>query len=190
MEKLFVSAEALLKDSFELAVQIYESGYRPSYIVGVWRGGTPVGIAVQEVLEILDCPTDHFAIRTSSYGAGTVQDKQIKVMGLAHLVETINADDRLLIIDDIFDSGRSVDAIIKTLEKKCRLNTPHDIRVATILYKPERNRTDRTPDFYVQETDAWVVFPHELHGCTADELKKMKALPDRFFDHLKSDKAN
>ena len=67
LEKLFVSAEELLADSFELGLRIFESGYRPSYIVGVWRGGTPIGIAVQEVLDLLGCKTDHFAIRTASY---------------------------------------------------------------------------------------------------------------------------
>ncbi len=183
MDKIFVSADELLKDSFELALQIFESGYRPSFIVGVWRGGTPVGIAIQEVLEMLDCPTDHFAIRTSSYD-GTVQAKEVKVMGLQHLVDTINVDDQLLIIDDIFDSGRSVDAIIKALEEKCRRNTPGDIRVATIYYKPKRNTTKRVPDFYLHETDAWTVFPHELQGCTEAEIRKMKPLPERFFKYL------
>ena len=51
MEKHFIQSEELLKDSFELAWQVYESGYRPNYIVGVWRGGAPIGIAVQEFLD-------------------------------------------------------------------------------------------------------------------------------------------
>jgi len=39
MNKVFISAQQLLEDSFKLAVQVYESGFRPDYIVGVWRGG-------------------------------------------------------------------------------------------------------------------------------------------------------
>jgi len=65
-EKLFISAESLLRDSFELAMRIYRSGYRPSFLVGIWRGGAPVGIAVQEVLEYHGVQTDHIAIRTSA----------------------------------------------------------------------------------------------------------------------------
>ena len=42
MDKLFIAADELLKDSFNLAWKIYESGYKPNYIVGVWRGGAPV----------------------------------------------------------------------------------------------------------------------------------------------------
>lgn len=184
MEKIFVDPDQLLNDSFQLAMNIYESGYRPSYIVGVWRGGTPVGIAIQEVLEMLDCPTNHFAIRTSSYEGGTIQAREIKVMGLQHLIEDINATDRLLIVDDIFDSGRSVEAIIDALHKRCRLNTPHDIRVATPYFKPKRNQTKRVPDFYLHETDEWTVFPHELRGCTEAELRAQKNLPEKFYELL------
>jgi len=83
----------------------------------------------------------------------------------------INVDDNLLIIDDIFDSGRSVDAIIKTLGEKCRRNTPDDIRVATVYYKPSRNATTRVPDFYLHETDEWTVFPHEMDGLRAERRR-------------------
>ena len=188
IEKNFVSAEDLLQDAFELALRVYESEFRPSFILGVWRGGAPVGIAVQEVLETLGCPTNHFAIRTSSYGARTSSfDKhetlpQVQVMGLQHVVDVVTVQDRLLIIDDIFDSGRSVDAILRELRLGCQKNTPQDMRVATIYYKPKRNLTDRTPDFYVHETDSWTVFPHELRGCTEDEIRARGTLPKRYFD--------
>ena len=56
MDKLFIQADELLQDSFKLAWQVYESGYRPNYIVGVWRGGAPIGIAVQEFLDVLGVP--------------------------------------------------------------------------------------------------------------------------------------
>lgn len=188
IEKTFISAEDLLQDSFELALRIHESDFHPSFILGVWRGGAPVGIAVQEVLETLDCPTNHFAIRTASYGSRTSSfDRDetlptVQVMGLQHVVELMNEEDRLLIIDDIFDSGRSVDAIIREVRARCRKNTPQDIRVATIYYKPKRNLTDRTPDFYVHETDEWTVFPHELRGCSEEELRARGTMPKRYFD--------
>lgn len=184
MEKIFISADELLQDSFRLALKIFESGYRPSFIVGVWRGGAPIGIAVQEILELLDCPTDHIAIRTSSYGGGTVQDKTVKVYGLEHLIDHINHDDKLLIVDDTFDSGRSVAAIIDALKARCRLNMPKDVRVATVYFKPTLNQTERVPDFYLHETDQWLVFPHELRGCTKEELKSRKNLPPEFQTYL------
>ena len=50
MEKHYIGATELLEDSFKLAWEVYESGYRPNYIVGVWRGGAPIGIAVKSYL--------------------------------------------------------------------------------------------------------------------------------------------
>ena len=65
MDKLFINSDDLLKDSFQLAWNIYESGFQPNYIIGVWRGGAPIGIAVQEFLSFLDIKSDHVAIRLS-----------------------------------------------------------------------------------------------------------------------------
>lgn len=182
MDKKFITAEELLKDSYELGLRILESGFHPTFIVGVWRGGTPVGIAIQEVLDLCKCPTDHFAIRTSSYTPDMKQADTVQVFGLQHMADVIDVEDRLLIIDDVFDSGRSVEAIIDKLHAKCRRNTPADIRVATIYFKPRKNKTQRVPDFYLHETDQWLVFPHELRGCTAEEMRARKPLPDRIFD--------
>ena len=69
MDKLFINSDDLLKDSFQLAWKVYESGFKPNYIVGVWRGGAPIGIAVQEFLSVLGIKSDHVAIRTSHYSA-------------------------------------------------------------------------------------------------------------------------
>jgi hypoxanthine phosphoribosyltransferase len=188
IEKRFIRAEALLQDSFELALRIYESGFRPSFILGVWRGGAPIGIAVQEILETLYCPTNHFAIRTASYGARTASFDsgealpEVQVMGLQHVAAEVSAQDRLLIIDDIYDSGRSVAAILNALRERCGGNTPAEIKVATIYYKPKRNLTARTPDFYIHKTDEWTVFPHEIRGCSEEDLRARGTLPARYFD--------
>jgi hypoxanthine phosphoribosyltransferase len=169
VEKTFITADQLLADSFRLARKILESDFRPTHIVGVWRGGAPIGIAVQEFLEFKGIKTDHIAIRTSSYhGIGDQSD--VHVHGEAYLVDTLNADDRLLIVDDTFDSGRSIDALLRVLRAKCRRNFPAEAKVATIYYKPTLNRSAIQPDYYLHETEDWLVFPHELCGLTEEEL--------------------
>lgn len=173
--KKFVTAQELLDDSFQLGLQILKSDFRPKFIVGVWRGGTPTGIAVQEILDYYGVDTDHIAIRTSSY-IGMQQQKEVKVHGLEYIVNNINAEDSLLIVDDVFDSGRSIDAIIKHMRMKCRRNTPETIKIATVFYKPARNVTDLEPDFYCRETDDWLVFPHELSDMSKDEIREFKGL--------------
>ena len=174
MEKIYITAQALLEDSFVLGKQILESSFTPNFIVGVWRGGTPVGIAVQEMLAFFDVPSDHIAVRTSLYRGIDNCDKQVRVHGLDYLITHMNNEDSLLIVDDVFDTGRSVDAVIKTLESKMRRNCPQQIKVATPWYKPNKNATNREPDFYVHASDDWLVFPHELDGLTMEEIKSGK----------------
>lgn len=173
--KTFLTADQLYADSFKLGLEILKSGFNPKFIVGVWRGGTPTGIAVQEILDYYDVKTDHIAIRTSSY-IGMQQQKEVRVHGLEYIVNNINAEDHLLLVDDVFDSGRSVAAIIERLRKKCRRNTPEVIKVATVYYKPTRNVTSITPDYYLHETDDWLVFPHELKDLTRAEIAENKGL--------------
>lgn len=173
-EKIYILAQDLLNDSFELGIRIFKSGFRPNFIVGVWRGGTPVGIAVQEILDHLGVKTDHIAIRTSSYYGIDKQKKRVRVHGLEYITKMANWNDGLLIVDDVFDSGNSIKAIFRTLKRRMRRNLPNDIRVATPWYKPNKNVTDIVPDYYIHETDQWLVFPHELDGLTLQEMYAKK----------------
>lgn len=170
VEKYFISAQQLLEDSFALGQVIIEDGFRPNFIVGVWRGGTPVGIAVQELLDYFNIETDHIAIRTSSYTGVDQRAEKVRVHGLGYMTRLMNSEDRLLIVDDVFDTGLSVQAILDALSKRSRKNLPEDIRVATAYYKPSRNQTGRNPDYYVHRTEQWLVFPHELDGMSRDDI--------------------
>jgi len=170
IDKVFVDAQSLLKDSYVLAAQIINSGFRPDFIVGVWRGGAPIGVAVQEFCDYNGIKSDHIAIRTSSYTGLDQANREVKVHGLDYIVNRVSKHHSLLIVDDVFDSGRSIAAIMDRLERRCRDNLPNDIRVATVYSKPERIITDFGPDYYVHETDAWLVFPHEMSGLERDEL--------------------
>lgn len=171
MDKVYISAQQLLEDSFQLAIDIYESGFRPDYIVGVWRGGAPVGIAVQELLHVFGVESDHIAIRTSSYTGIGERSKNVKVHGLTYLIKRLESEDSLLIVDDVHDSGLSINQTILDIKRACKKNTP-EIRIATPYYKPANNQTDRVPDYYVHESSDWLVFPHEIDGLTTDEIRE------------------
>ncbi|HZW60189.1 MAG TPA: phosphoribosyltransferase, partial [Woeseiaceae bacterium] len=163
---------------FRLARRIYESDFRPDFIVGLWRGGSAVGIAVQEGLEHFGIPTDHIAIRTSYAGAASYsrmvdRADSIRVHGLQYLLETLCAHHSMLIVDDVYSTGHSVRAVIEQLAGKARRNLPHDIRIASVWYRPS-GKTVREPDYYVHETADWLVLPYELSGLTVDELQQHK----------------
>lgn len=175
MDKRFITAQELLEDSFRVAAQVFEDGFRPDYIVGIWRGGAPIGIAVQEYFDFKQVETDHIAVRTSSYYGINQQSKEIKVHGLHYIIENANAGDKLLIVDDVFDSGRSIDALIKQLNILMRKNMPEDVRVACPWYKPQNSKVDIVPDYFIHESDEWLVFPHEISGLTPDEILSGKS---------------
>jgi uncharacterized protein len=170
LKKTFISAESLLRDSFELGRMIVRSGYRPTFLVGMWRGGAPIGIAVQEVLDYHEIPTDHIAIRTSAYYGIDKQEKTVRVHAIDYLVSRLEAEDRLLLVDDVFDSGRSLEAVIAELRRRCRRNLPENIRTATVYNKPSRHRSSLKPDYYVRAVEEWLVFPHELQGLSREEI--------------------
>jgi hypoxanthine phosphoribosyltransferase len=181
IKKEFISADSLLRDSFELGMQIVRSGFRPTFLVGVWRGGAPIGIAVQEVLEFHGIECDHLAIRTSSYTGIDQTASTVRVHAVDYLVSRLTAEDNLLLIDDVFDSGRSLEAAINELARRCRRNMPTNTRIATVYYKPSRNKTQLVPDYHVRATDEWLVFPHELKGLTREEILQNKPLDESFF---------
>jgi hypoxanthine phosphoribosyltransferase len=179
MEKRYLDEETLIQDSFRLGVKVFESGFRPTFIVGLWRGGSSVGIYVQECLQTLGVKTDHIALRTSYKGLPSYQNmvenpEDIRVHGTQYLVENLNAEDGLLIVDDAFSSGLNISAVLRRLKKHLKLNMPKDIRVATIWQKPGMNQTDITPDYCMHETNDWLVFPYELNGLTQEEIEQNK----------------
>ncbi len=174
MDKRYIAADDLLRDSFKLAVDIHDAGFEPDFVVGLWRGGSAVGIAVQEGLEHFGIKTDHIAIRTSYSGAPRYsemvsQADQIRVHGLQYLLENLCSHHSMLIVDDVYSTGSSVNAVIEQLRRKTRRNLPQDIRIATVWYRPT-DKTMREPDFFVHETQDWLVLPYELAGMTIDEL--------------------
>jgi hypoxanthine phosphoribosyltransferase len=156
--------------ALRLGLDILDSGFRPTLIIAIWRGGTPVGMAVQEILDYCGVESDHIAIRTSSY-VGVDQRGAVAVHGLNYIIKKIRHDDRLLIVDDVFDTGNTIAAVIEELRKRARDNTPEDIRIAVPWYKPSRNETELVPDYYVHETAEWLVFPHELDALSPEELR-------------------
>ena len=170
MEKIFISAGELLADSFLLAERIYASGFRPDLIVGIWRGGTPVAIAVQEYFDVRGAGAQHVPVKTWAYRGIDVRRREVEVSDLSLVVNCVDAASRVLIVDDVFDTGASIDALLGKLRFQLDERYPREIRIACPWYKPARNTTALRPDYFLHETVAWLVFPHELAGLQAAEI--------------------
>jgi len=180
MKKKFLDEETLILDSFKLGVKIIESGFKPTFIVGLWRGGSSVGIYVQECLQTLGIETNHISLRTSYRGqpyyheSVASPDAELRVHGTRFLLENLNADDSLLIVDDVFSTGKNIEAVISRLQMRLKRNMPHDIKIATLWQRPSYKAVDFEPDFTLHQTEDWLVFPYEMSGLSLDEIKEHK----------------
>ena len=97
----------------------------------------------------------------------------------------MNSSSKLLVVDDVHDTGNSINQIILDLREACNKNTP-EIKIATPYFKPNKNQTDRKPDFFIHETDQWLIFPHELEGLTFEDIKENKPELKNLIEQIKS----
>lgn len=163
--KVYISADQQCRDSFEFARKIYDTGYRPDLLIGLWRGGTPIAIAVHEFFVFKGHACANLPVKCASY-SGMSRTETLTI----DLPEKFNAflspGKKILVVDDVFDSGKTAAALKRLLEASgC------EAKIATLYFKPANNKTDIVPDFFLKATNEWIVFPHELEGLTLDEIR-------------------
>lgn len=168
--KQFISPDSLRVDSYLLASKVVASGFVPDFIVAIWRGGAPVGCYMHEFFKRVGQNPDHIAIRTSRYKGIDQASDRVEVYNLGYLLERMGPDSKILWIDDVWDTGLTIQEIFKQVPEKLGDRCPKDMRVATVYYKPTRNKTTGKPDYYVHESDRWLVFPHELEALSLEEI--------------------
>lgn len=175
MSKRFITANQLLADAFQLTRNIVDSDFQPTTLLALWRGGTPIGIGIHEGLGYLGIQTKHFALRTSYYDDYNQRKDTVQIDQINTFAKQLTRSEKLLIVDDIFDSGNTIQSVIQKIHADDSITSAIQIKIATVYFKPMRNQTNLLPDFYLHETDEWIVFPHELIGLSADEIKQYKA---------------
>ena len=87
------------------------------------------------------------------------------------ILSIIHKKNKILIVDDIFDTGRTLKALIQNIHEKAKERKPR-IKIATIFYKPTKNQTNIVPDYYLKVVNQWVIFPHELKDLTKEEIRQ------------------
>lgn len=165
--------------SKQLAERIIESGYQPDVIVGIARGGvTPARLLCDflGVMDLLTIKVEHW-VET----AGHLEDAIVKYPFTANLERK-----KVLLVDDICDTGRSIIVSKEYIEKNSR---PGELRVATMQYiKPVAKFK---PDYYVDEVVEWVwyLYPWNQMEDTINLLKKIlqeRPLIPRTLDELRA----
>jgi hypoxanthine phosphoribosyltransferase len=131
----------------ELARQIIGAGYSPEVIVGVSRGGWPPARVMSDLLENQNLAN----MKVEFYKNIGVTARRPKI---TQPVTSEVVGKRVLVVDDVADSGHSLRVTVKHLTRK----GASEIRVCTLYMKP---KSIFKPDHYARTTSKWVIFPWE-----------------------------
>lgn len=168
----YLDAAEYLEDQWRLAALVRRGGWRPDWIVGLWRGGAPVAIAVHEFLKASGWDVRHIPLKCSSYSGICGRPGDVEFTLGEEVFSLLREGDKVLVVDDVFDTGKTAAAVARRLAPKNL-----DLRFACVYYKPDKNETERTPDYSVNDADSgWLVFPHEIDGLSSFELRRKSPL--------------
>ncbi|MBP5790912.1 MAG: hypoxanthine phosphoribosyltransferase [Kiritimatiellae bacterium] len=162
----YLSANEYQSDMWRLAARIRSSGWKPDLLIALWRGGAPVGICVHEFFKATGWDVQHIPLKAASY-SGIGQNEGAVAFTHGEMVfGMIRPGDKVLVVDDVFDTGKTAAAV------KAKIGEAGaEMRMACVYWKPDKNRTDLKPDFFVRDAGLdWLVFPHELDGLTDGQL--------------------
>ncbi|WP_221585796.1 phosphoribosyltransferase [Microbacterium sp. G2-8] len=140
----------------DLARAIVASGFEPEVVVAIARGGLLPAGAIAYGLGAKNCGAINMEFYT---GIGTVLDAP-EVLP-PELDMDYLAGRRVLLVDDVADSGRTLKMAVELLDDKGA-----DVRSVTIYTKPS---TIIHPDFAWKDTDRWIDFPWSVHGSVIEE---------------------
>lgn len=147
-----------------LAERIEKSGFKPDVIVGISRGGW---LPARIMSDLLDNP-NLANIKVEFY---VDIHKTTREPVITQHVSVSVKDKRVLVVDDVTDSGKSLRRVWEELLREAR-----EVRTVTLYHKPW---SCFRPDFYARETDAWIIFPWEYH-------ETVKKLGKRLLDEGKN----
>ena len=171
MNKIFISANDFQRDCFQLANNIYKSTFIPDIVVGIWRGGSVPAIVIHEYLRYQGLDVLSNVITTKSYVGIGEQSENVKIDISSEVMSNLRISNRILLVDDVVDSGKTIESIFQYFDQ----NQIHgEIKVASVYYKP--NVSSIIPDYYIHQTDQWIVFPHELEGLSNNEIGKINGI--------------
>ena len=149
---------------------VKRDGYTPEIILGISRGGVIPARLLSDMFEARYLLEGH---KTSSIFA-TMQIRFYASIAETHSKPVIAQDvgvdifqKKILLIDDLADTGVSLICALDYL----KLKNPKEVKIATLLYKPW---SKVKPDYYVEEAEEWVVFPHEYYEFMTERTLSQK----------------
>lgn len=140
--------------------KIKADNFRPDLIIALSRGGLVPGRLFCDYLHVKNC----LSIKVDHWGLTATKDGQAK------LTQGLNTDlkgKKVLVVDDITDTGQSMELAINHL----KTFNPEIIKTATLIHL---KGSKYTPDFYGDEQGwAWVIFPWNYREDMVNIINKI-----------------
>jgi hypoxanthine phosphoribosyltransferase len=183
MKKEFLQFDTVRDNALKLAYKIYSEGFIPDVIYVSLRGGAYLGNVISEYYKIVHKgahPVYYAAVVARSY-TDVARAEKVKVDGWTYSPEHLRGGDKVLLIDDIFDSGRTINHLAGIIIDK---GIPRkDLKIAVHDYKffhDKETQLPFQPDYWCRKHDVsvnddgyWIHYmSHELMGLTEKELEE------------------
>ena len=185
MQKEFITPEDYRNNTIKLAAKIfYEDHFVPDIIYASLRGGAYMANIMSEFYKVVckdkDHPVCYAAVVARSYSDMHRVEGKVVVDGWTYSPEHLRTGDRILLVDDIFDTGKTVNALTNVIMNK---GIPREnIKVAVYDYKvpvyKHKEPLPIQPDYCCRkhvmnspDDEVWIHYNyHELECLTKDEV--------------------
>lgn len=183
MTKEFLQYDVVRNNALKLAHKINQEGFIPDVIYSSLRGGAYMANVISEYFKIArrgKRPVMYAAVVARSY-TDVREHSRVMIDGWTYSPKHLRPGDKILLVDDIFDSGKTINHLVENLLER---GVPRkDIKVAVHDYKYftyKQQQLPIQPDFWCRkfniekpEDDLWIHYMnHELVGLSQEELEE------------------
>jgi hypoxanthine phosphoribosyltransferase len=183
MFKEFLQFDTVRDNALKLAYRIYSDGFIPDVIYISLRGGAYLGNVISEYFKIVrkdSRPVYYAAVVARSY-TDVAQAEKVQIDGWTYSPEHLRIGDKVLLVDDIFDTGNTINYLAKViLDKGIPRN---DLKIAVHDYKLFLDKSDQLPvhpDYWCRKHEmrtndesSWIHYmSHELVGLSREEIEE------------------
>jgi hypoxanthine phosphoribosyltransferase len=186
MIKEFLDYNTIRNNAIKIAHKINADGFIPDVIYCSLRGGAAMANVISEYFKIV-CraknyhPVLYAGVVARSY-SDIAQHTQVYIDGWTYPPENLRPGDKILLVDDIYDSGRTINCLVETLMNS-RGIPREDIKVVVHDYKYftyYKEQLPIQPDYYCRkfeintpDENRWIHYmSHELVGLSKKELEE------------------
>ncbi len=173
-QKYYISADRERSDCWKMAAKLCKDEEPFDLVIGITRGGGPIAFYLQEFFMAFWGRKVGLAnLRTRGYEGTQASGVGVEVGSLEEARLELGSGKRILVADDIFDRGMTIEAVVNKLQEEFPEAT---VKTVTLYYKPENSLVEIKPDYYLEifPGDQWVVFPRSV--TEADGLEGLREL--------------